>query len=322
MTVPDVYNQQLKQISPTALQNLLAKALSKSIKATPYTAQITREAPCAIVFLIDQSGSMKEMVKFQGNQISKADAVAEIVNKMTDSIIARCKKNDGIRNYFDIAMIGYGGKDSEEANFLWQGNLERKEFITVSELNNSFLEKRQVEIEKNIRGVLKREIMEIKTWIKPIANYKTPMKSALELAEDILKRWIIAKEDRDCYPPVVFNITDGAATDASDDQLLDIATKLKTLHTIDGHLLLFNIHLGIKGDEQVLFPSSFNELSDSEYAKLLYNMSSEMPQKDHSFIARLKNSDTHSTYVAMAYNAGLEVIAHMLDIGTPTNHIK
>ena len=56
-----------------------------------------------------QSGSMQEELAFRDETMSKANAVAQIVNSLLDEILTRFTKTKGIRDYFDIAMIEYGG---------------------------------------------------------------------------------------------------------------------------------------------------------------------------------------------------------------------
>ena len=47
-------------------------------------------------------------------------------------------------------------------------------------------------------------------WLQPEANNGTPMHEAFERAADIVQRWCNDKPD--AFPPIVINITDGAAT--------------------------------------------------------------------------------------------------------------
>ena len=70
-----------------------------------------------MVILIDQSGSMKDKLIFHNETISKANAFANIINALLNEIINRCTRAEGILNYIDIAVIEYGGKSYEEANF-------------------------------------------------------------------------------------------------------------------------------------------------------------------------------------------------------------
>ncbi len=308
---------QLAKLPHTEIKKLLDVALAKPVKSNPYTAQITRSNPSAFLFLVDQSGSMEADINYNGRTMTKAEAVAQIVNEQLDTMLAQCQRSEGIRDYFDVSLIGYGGDSSENANILWEGTLEEREFVKISELATNYIEEIEIEDEKIIRGVSRKTIRKVKTWLNPIANYKTPMKSALELAADLLERWIVCHDSSDCFPPVVFNITDGVATDAeNDDELLQSAERIKQLHTNDGNVLLINIHISEDCAASILFPSKSKELPDDYYAVLLYNMSSEMPKTVNKEIADLKNCDPKATFIGMAVNADTTSLVQMLNIGT------
>ncbi|WP_235986657.1 hypothetical protein [Burkholderia contaminans] len=74
----------------------------------PYQAAIQRSDPTALLFLIDQSGSMED--KMAGSERTKAQFVADVLNRTLANLIVRCRKSDGVRDYFDIGVIGYGGE--------------------------------------------------------------------------------------------------------------------------------------------------------------------------------------------------------------------
>src|SRR6266699_1983369 len=42
---------------------------------------------------------------------SKADFVADVLNKTLYTLITTCSKADGVRNYFDVGVIAYGGTE-------------------------------------------------------------------------------------------------------------------------------------------------------------------------------------------------------------------
>lgn len=71
-----------------------------------YTGEISRDHPTCFLFVIDQSGSMDEKM---GIGRSKADFVADVLNKTLATLVANCTKADGVRSYFDIGVIAYGG---------------------------------------------------------------------------------------------------------------------------------------------------------------------------------------------------------------------
>src|SRR5216117_183961 len=73
-----------------------------------YQAEISRENPACILFVIDQSGSMDEITE---TGRSKADFVADVLNKTLYTLVTSCSKSDGVRNYFDVGVIAYGGSE-------------------------------------------------------------------------------------------------------------------------------------------------------------------------------------------------------------------
>lgn len=75
-----------------------------------YTQSITRRHRTAFVLAIDQSGSMVEELKFRGQRISKAAAVAEVANSLLSELLLRATREGEVRDYYDIAVIGYSGE--------------------------------------------------------------------------------------------------------------------------------------------------------------------------------------------------------------------
>src|SRR5260370_29892585 len=73
-----------------------------------YQAEISREHPTCLLFVIDQSGSMDEITE---TGRSKADFVADVLNKTLYTLVTTCSKADGVRNYFDVGVIAYGGTE-------------------------------------------------------------------------------------------------------------------------------------------------------------------------------------------------------------------
>lgn len=306
-------------LSTSEFQSTLQRVLATPVKKQTYTAQITRETPSAFVFLIDQSGSMNGKIEYRNNSMSKAEAVALIINETLNDILNRCQKADEVRDYFEIAVIGYGGKDSEKANFAWEGNLTNRTFVKISELANNAISQETIEVETNIRGRIVKSQKSIKKWINPLATKLTPMKNAFEMCAELLEDWLVRYKNKDIFPPIVINITDGEATDAKEMELMQAANRIKQLHTVDGSALLMNIHLSDAGTQSVLFPTYANELPDDEYAQLLFKLSSDMPTIFNVDIARTINKDSAGAYTGMAFNADANALVKMMQIGTYTS---
>ena len=68
-----------------------------------YTQSITRSHRTAFILAIDQSGSMAEKLLFRGRQTTKAEAVAEVTNRLLFELIERARRSDEVRDYYDIA---------------------------------------------------------------------------------------------------------------------------------------------------------------------------------------------------------------------------
>ena len=76
-----------------------------------YTQSITRNHRTAFILAIDGSGSMAESILFRGRCMTKAEAVATITNDLLFELVERARRSDGVRDYYDIAVVGYSGDD-------------------------------------------------------------------------------------------------------------------------------------------------------------------------------------------------------------------
>src|SRR5580700_11246781 len=74
-----------------------------------YTAELSRTNPTCFIFLIDQSSSMAEPFGAQPEK-SKAQGVSDGINRLLQNLVLKCAKSDGIRDYFHVGVIGYGGR--------------------------------------------------------------------------------------------------------------------------------------------------------------------------------------------------------------------
>jgi hypothetical protein len=78
-----------------------------------YTKPITQQNPSAIIFCLDCSTSMQELVEFNERVMSKASVVSMITNIMIDELIIRSSRHNRLRHYYDVAVIGYHGSSIE-----------------------------------------------------------------------------------------------------------------------------------------------------------------------------------------------------------------
>jgi hypothetical protein len=313
-TTTGVNNQELQ----SQLGNIQAMR-KKATSPTQYNARITRNNPGAIVILIDQSGSMTgEMVTDDGKTSTKAILTTEIINSFLSELLNRCITTNGgvndIKDYFNIVVIGYGQED-DEANIAWEGNLLGKSWISVDELKGNILSITET-IEKN-RFNKEVKILK-KIWLTPKAIGLTPMKSAFLKAKTLIADWVLKNENS--FPPLIFNITDGEVTDVEDfSELVDVCTDIKKLKTRDGEPIIFNYHMSNKNENEILFPSSSDNLGDDEYTTCLQKISSVLPE--HLLIKVLNifgiPSNESKNRIGLLLNvANIDNLTKLLNIGT------
>ena len=284
---------------------------------TAYTAQITRNTPTAFIFLIDQSVSMQKYTTLYGEEMPMAEAVARIVNHQLNELVLRCVKGSETRDYYDIAIIGYG----ENAYSGWKGELEGRDFVKPSELKEHPYKKITTKKETRTRkGVKVVEIEEVQ-WIEAEATEGwTRVHHAFEKAKGLLDEWMEKHHDKDCYPPTIINITDGEFNGATKEYVLQQANELKSMFTNDGNVILFNIHISANKAVCVTCPASKDEVSFSSLATTMYEMSSLLPMRYSDRIADLRKDGTpNNRYRAMSINADMSTLIQLMDIGTPTN---
>lgn len=276
-----------------------------------YKARITRQSPTAILILMDQSGSMSEKIALNGSLVSKAQALSSIIDMMLAELLIRCKCEGGYRDYFDIAVLSYGGHG------VCSAFASDRKFVSASYLADNYIDKVDVCGERVLPSG--RSIMytvEHKRWIEPKANGGTPMLEALDKSYRMLEKWVDAHSSAAHFPPMVFNITDAEANDASEQGLLDISSKIKSLKTGDGNVLLFNIHLSsMSSSDAVLFPSDNCSLPGHKYAQLLYDMSSELPEIYNEYLEDIGARGT-APFRGVSFNTDMNKLLTILNIGS------
>ncbi|MDX1530536.1 MAG: VWA domain-containing protein [Rhodothermales bacterium] len=256
----------------------------------PYSAEISRSSPAAFLFLLDQSASMQDPfggAEEQGDAApSKARVLADTVNRLLQNLVLRCAKEDGVRDYFYVGVIGYGDRVqplvrlSEE---VLSGALDDDADAAVAVagvaelIPISYLAERPLRIEERVRqvpdgqGGLVEQRAKFPVWFDPQARNGTPMCQALDYATQVVRRWVNLHPRS--YPPIVVNVTDGEATDGDP---VRFAQALREYGTEDGEALLFNVHLSASTEPAVELPDTLEGLPD-EYARHLYQMSSPLP---------------------------------------------
>ncbi len=284
----------------------------------PYSAEISRSSPTAILVLLDQSASMQDPfggAEQRGDAApSKARVLADVVNRLLQNLVLRCTKEDGVRDYFHVGVVGYGDRVEPLITQTEGGDLLPISRIAERPLR---LDERTEEIPDpaggggTVRRRIKRPI-----WFDPHAKNGTPMCQALDLAAQIVRKWIDL-HPRD-FPPIVINVTDGEATDGDP---LRFAQEVRAYATDDGDTLLFNAHLSSSEEPPFALPDSAAELPGDDYALQLYQMSSVLPFAMRAAAERDGYRVTLDTR-GFVFNADPGSLVRFLEIGTRPSNLR
>lgn len=271
----------------------------------PYSAEISRSNPTCFLFLLDQSKSMLSSIG-GGQGKTKADAVADSLNRLLYTLVLRCVWGQNVLDRFHVGVLGYGRQVIPSLG----GALAGRELAPISELARSPLrvEQRVTRVDDG-RGGQVEQIVKSPVWFDPAGGGKTPMCKCLERAAQIVSTFLL--EHPACYPPLVINLSDGEATDGNPEKP---AQDLRELASEDGLVLLFNAHISSHSDQALEFPDAELGLPD-EYARRLFRMSSRLPPPmQHS--ARQAGLSVTPDARGFVFNADLASVVRFLDIGT------
>ena len=261
--------------------------------------------------LLDRSTSMQQMVRFGQMVASKSEVVAYTANALITELLDRCRRSDGIRNYYDIAVVGY-------CNDRVESLLSDNGFTSIKELSDRIPEATSIAFESMLEDgsrMLTRHRQH--RWIEPLAEGNTPMYEALHQARNLVEEWCEQPQNQESFPPIVINITDGEPTDCTDNDLLDVCTLIKRTATADGNTLLINIHICTDNSlPSVIFPMPEELTHAGHKVRLLADCSSTMPEALNNAIHELKGLGATPPYIGMGYNATVVELLSMINIGS------
>ncbi len=276
-----------------------------------YQAPIQRTDPTAFLFLVDQSGSMGD--RMAASEKTKAQFVADVLNRTLMDLVTRCTKADGVRDYFEIGIIGYGAQGAQNG---LQGALGARVLNPISalEANPLRVETRKRKTDDGAGGIIEQSV-KFPVWFEPVSNGGTPMCDAIRKAGEELAAWCDAHPNS--YPPAVLHVTDGESTDGDPEPLADA---LRQFATNDGNVLLLNLHVSAVAGNPISFPAADSGLPD-QYAKTLFRMSSQLPAHLAKAVQEkgLKVSSESRGYV---FNAEASEIVDFFDIGTRASQLR
>lgn len=274
-----------------------------------YEQRITRTHRTAIILVVDCSTSMQEITTINNLVMSKSEAIAFACNYLIDELMALATRYDGLRDYYDIAIIGYSG-DGIESLLPAEGFHSIAHLATIAPEMRDYTFICKDAIEEDCSTTYS-----IRPWIDAKATGATPMFESLTVVADLVERWCNEPANRQSFPPMVFNISDGEPTDATIDEMISIAERIKSTSTKDGNTLLFNIHLGANTVQRpVTFPREYNYTSECPHQNMLFRMSSILPKSLESAIEGQRAEQ--GPYRCVAFNASFGELMSILNIGS------
>ena len=297
------------KLALVVVRHRLSMRLGPVPKGT-YERQITRAEPSCMLFLVDQSDSMQNPFGTDPSAGTRADGVARALNKLLQTLVIKCAKQDGVRDYFEIGVIGYG----DTVRPVLGGALVGRELVRISEIANSARiqeETKKVPDHRNPGHFIEQK-SKVPVWFEPVGAGRTPMCGAFSAAVEVLSKWV--HEHRSSYPPIVVNITDGMATDGN--PLYEVK-RLWRIGTEDGGTLVFNCFISGESSQPILFPDSPDRLP-TKYAQLLFKLSSPLPPRMRDVAEQDQNlrGNLSAESRGLAINANMATLITFLETGT------
>src|SRR4051794_14881216 len=148
----------------------------------PYTAEISRTNPTCLLFLIDHSSSMDGPFGGQPGK-KKSEGVADAINRLLQNLVLKCAKADGVRDYFQCGVIGYGAAVKP----VLAGSTPDQPLLPISVIANAPLrvEQRKRMVDDGSGGLVEQSFR-FPVWFEPTAAGKTPMNAAIEMAKTVV----------------------------------------------------------------------------------------------------------------------------------------
>jgi uncharacterized protein YegL len=275
----------------------------------PYTAEISRSTPALILFLLDQSGSMNEPFALPGEPlIPKAQGVADAINRLISELVVSCTDGERVLDRFHLGVVTYAG-DKASLPMGFQGLLALSE-VAATPLR---VETRTQEVYDGAGGTLRKETR-FPIWFEPKADGGTPMCHALSVARGLIEPWVASNPNS--FPPIVFNITDG---EASDGDPLQGLRDLQGCRTQDGQALTFNLLLADGEGGGSAYPTSAGLLPEGP-ARSLVEGSSVLPDPMRRRAAARGDLRIPEGARGVVIQASITDLIRFLDIGSrPVN---
>ena len=287
--------------SSKATSKATSRAASRFVKLVPEIQgslpKLSSKEPGLLMVIADLSGSMNEGFAGQ-TDITKKDALADVVNGVVGDFVDRMNVGGQIRPRIDVMLEGYGGNGTGS---LLQGALAGKEIVSIAELADN--PAAEIDVDDGEGNMIPRPV-----WINPNGSGGTPMKAGFARLRSTAAKW--GRKPSGKHLVLGIHVTDGVFTDADPSpELAELATEGKAR---GGELLMTNIHLSSGGSagNAVIFPDEADADQLDEQGKLLFRMSSPVPA------ALAEKLGTKPGARMMAYNATVEQFARVFEAGS------
>jgi len=238
----------------------------------------------------------------------KSEALADVINRMLQQLVIKCAKSEGVRDYYNVGVIGYGANGVGPA---FSGSLSGKNLVPISEIANNpaRIEERTKRVSDGAGGLVDTSV-KFPIWFDPTANGGTPMTEAFRKANTIIADWLSSNPN--CFPPVVIHITDGESTDGDP---IEEMNKLTSQVSNDGNVTLFNLHTNARSVNPISFPGSEVQLPD-QYSEKLFNGASLLPSFMRNVAAQEFGLNLSEGAKAFVLNGDIDLIITAIEIGT------
>src|ERR1700677_586979 len=123
----------------------------------PYVAEVSRTNPSCFLFLIDQSGSMQQPFPSDEGKKPKSEGLADAINRLLQNLVIKCAKSEGIRDYYEVGVIGSGGTGVAPA---FGGKVAGKELVPISVIGKSPIrvEERTRRMDDGAGGIITQKV--------------------------------------------------------------------------------------------------------------------------------------------------------------------
>ena len=263
-----------------------------------------------MLFLVDQSTSMDERITApKAPALSKARSVTNLLNMLLLDLVLTCTKGEDVLDRCHVGVITYGHAGARTAPGF--PGLMSLPVLAACPLRE------EVQITPRYDGIGGFVEVESRTpvWVDPMAYGKTPMCGALQRAKALLDPWVRAHPVSS--PPIVFNISDGIATDG--DPLADMQA-LQALSTAVGPVLVFNILLAGVDRPTIAWPTDSKVVEAGPLHNLIEG-SSALPHAMRLRANQAFGLDLPEGARGVVINAGILDLVRLLDIGSPIAHV-